>query len=189
MIRETPQEFLDILKSYVPDPQRPVGAARQEFSEFFAEFQPDERPAVEQVAIRDDCGVCGARCPSPCRIGPSSFSTAVVSLSDQRRTTWDSVPCSHGPRSPGSSRSLPVGAGANVPRTGRRCGCRVPLPCQPRLPPAPDYPGWHISGLYAVLDLLLTLRDRQLLMPPGVCHVADCRPGIWRGIGYYEQGQ
>ena len=54
MIRETPQEFLDILKSYVPDPQRPVGTARQEFSEFFAEFQPDERPAVEQVAIRDD---------------------------------------------------------------------------------------------------------------------------------------
>ena len=54
MIRETPQDFLDILKSYVPDPQKPTGVARQEFSEFFAEFQTDERPEVEQVAIRND---------------------------------------------------------------------------------------------------------------------------------------
>src|SRR5208283_4634859 len=65
MIRETPQEFLDILKSYVPDANKPAGVARQEFSEFFAEFQSDERPAVEPVAIRHDlrgvwCSVPGA---------------------------------------------------------------------------------------------------------------------------------
>ncbi len=54
MIRETSQEFLDTLKSYVPDPKRPVGLARQEFSDFFTEFQYEERPATEQVAIRDD---------------------------------------------------------------------------------------------------------------------------------------
>ncbi|MFY9750223.1 MAG: alpha/beta hydrolase, partial [Methanoregula sp.] len=65
MIRETPQEFLDILKSYVPDTNKPAGVARQEFSEFFTEFQSDERPAVEPVAIRDDlrgvwCSVPGA---------------------------------------------------------------------------------------------------------------------------------
>lgn len=54
MIRETPQKFLDILKSYIPDLQKPVGIARQELSEFFTEFQSDVRPGVEEVAVRDD---------------------------------------------------------------------------------------------------------------------------------------
>ena len=63
MIRETPQEFLDTLKSYVPDPRKTVGVARQEFSEFFTEFQSDERPATEQVAIRDDLRGVWCSCP------------------------------------------------------------------------------------------------------------------------------
>ena len=63
MIRETPQDFLDTLKSYVPDPRKPVGEARQEFSEFFTEFQSDARPAVEPVVIKE--GLRGVWCSVP----------------------------------------------------------------------------------------------------------------------------
>ena len=119
MIRETPQEFLDILKSYVPDPQKPVGVARQEFSEFFAEFQTDERPAVEQIAIRDD--LQGVWCSVPEAVpdrtllffhggGFTVGSTADhLGLCAEARTSR-AVPC--------LLSRLPAGTGACLPSAG-----------------------------------------------------------------------
>lgn len=54
MIRETPRNFLDILRSYVPDPSHPAGTLREEFADFFTEFQSEARPSVEPVLIRGD---------------------------------------------------------------------------------------------------------------------------------------
>ena len=147
MIRETPQDFLDILKSYVPDPQKPAGTARQEFSEFFAEFQPDERPEVEQVAIRDD--LRGVWCSVP-EVGAGSHPP----LFPRRRflcrvnggSPWILRRACTGHSVPGFLGRLPAGTGAYLPGAGGGCGCRIPLPCQPRLPSAPDYSGWHIFG-------------------------------------------
>lgn len=63
MIREKPEDFLTILKSYLPDPKKSVPVARREFSDFFTEFQTDKLPAVEAVEMEN--GVQGFWCTVP----------------------------------------------------------------------------------------------------------------------------
>ena len=171
MIRETPQEFLDILKSYVPDPQRPVGTARQEFSEFFAEFQPDERPAVEQVAIRDD--LRGVWCSVP------------ESVQDRTLLFFHGGGFSVGSTADhlGFCAALARAAQSRVFSVDYRLAPEHTFPAQVddavaayRYLASHGYPPHRIipvgisAGGTLVLDLLLSLRDQHLLMPPaGVC--------------------
>jgi monoterpene epsilon-lactone hydrolase len=63
MIREQPEDFLTILKSYLPDPNKPIPVARREFSAFYQEFQTDKLPAVEPVDLGN--GVQGFWCTVP----------------------------------------------------------------------------------------------------------------------------
>ena len=51
MIRKQPEDFLTILRSYLPVPEKPIPVARREFSEFYLEFQTNKMPAVEPVEI------------------------------------------------------------------------------------------------------------------------------------------
>jgi acetyl esterase/lipase len=171
MIRETPQEFLDILKSYVPDPQRPVGTARQEFSEFFAEFQPDERPAVEQVAIRDD--LRGVWCSVP------------ESVQDRTLLFFHGGGFSVGSTADhlGFCAALARAAQSRVFSVDYRLAPEHTFPAQAEdavaayrylashgYPPHRIIPVGISAGGTLVLDLLLSLRDQHLLMPPaGVC--------------------
>jgi acetyl esterase/lipase len=54
MIRNTPEDFLSILKSYSPDPNQPIAGLRKDFSAFYGTFQHGERPLVEAVEIEKD---------------------------------------------------------------------------------------------------------------------------------------
>jgi len=63
MIRKQPEDFLTILRSYLPDPKKPIPVARREFSAFYLEFQTDKLPAVEPVEIGN--GVQGFWCTVP----------------------------------------------------------------------------------------------------------------------------
>src|SRR5208283_1307339 len=143
MIRETPQEFLDILKSYVPDTNKPACVARQEFSEFFTEFQSDERPAVELVAIRDD--LRGVWCSVPDAVPDRTilfFHGGVFSV-DYRLA----------PEHPFPAQAEDALAAYRF------------LACH-GCPPHRIIPVGLSSGGTLVLDLLLSLRDQHLLMPP-----------------------
>ncbi|MFZ1127361.1 alpha/beta hydrolase [Methanoregula sp.] len=167
MIRETPQDFLDILKSYVPDLQKPAGAARQEFSEFLAEFQADERPEVEPVAIRDD--LRGVWCSVP------------EAVPDRTLLFF------HGGDFSVGSTADHLGFCAELARASQSRVFSVDYRLAPEHPfPAPvedtvaayrylashGYPPHRIipvgisAGGTLVLDLLLSLRDQHLLMPP-----------------------
>lgn len=63
MIREQPEDFLTILKSYVPDRKQPVPAIRRDFSEFYETFQSGDRPAVKVAEIHS--GLTGYWCSVP----------------------------------------------------------------------------------------------------------------------------
>ncbi len=171
MIRETPQDFLDILKSYVPDPQKPAGVARQEFSEFFAEFQTDERPEVEQVAIRND--LRGVWCSVPEAVPDRTllfFHGGGFSVG----STADHL---------GFCAELARAAQSRVFSVDYRLAPEHTFPAQVEdavaayrylashgYPPHRIIPVGISSGGTLVLDLLLTLRDQHLLMPPAaVC--------------------
>jgi acetyl esterase/lipase len=58
MIRESPEELLSIIRSHVPDQQKPLVAARKEYSVFYAGMQAEVveegTHTVEKVAIRDN---------------------------------------------------------------------------------------------------------------------------------------
>jgi len=55
MIREKPQDFLSVLKSSVPDARGLTGTgARNDYAEFFLEYQTEDRPETEEVTIRDN---------------------------------------------------------------------------------------------------------------------------------------
>ncbi|MFA7303268.1 MAG: alpha/beta hydrolase fold domain-containing protein [Methanoregula sp.] len=54
MIRDTPEDFLSILKTYSPDPGQSVVGLRKDFSTFYGTFQHGERPRVEPVNISKD---------------------------------------------------------------------------------------------------------------------------------------
>ncbi len=54
MIRETPEDFVTIIRSYSPDIKKPVAEVRKDFAAFFATFQHGERPLVEPVVIQKD---------------------------------------------------------------------------------------------------------------------------------------
>jgi len=58
MIRESPEELLSIIRSHAPGPDKPLVAARKEYSEFYREMQDEivseGAHSVEQVAIRDN---------------------------------------------------------------------------------------------------------------------------------------
>lgn len=167
MIRETPQEFLDILKSYVPDTNKPAGVARQEFSEFFTEFQSDERPAVEPVAIRDD--LRGVWCSVPGAVPDRTllfFHGGFFSVG----STADHL---------GFCAELARAAQARVFSVDYRLAPEHPFPAQAEdalaayrflarhgCPPHRIIPVGLSSGGTLVLDLLLSLRDQHLLMPP-----------------------
>lgn len=51
MIRETPEDFVTIIRSYSPDIKKPVAEVRKDFAAFYATFQHGERPLVEPVNI------------------------------------------------------------------------------------------------------------------------------------------
>ncbi|MGA2105273.1 alpha/beta hydrolase [Methanoregula sp.] len=167
MIRETPQEFLDTLKSYVPDPRKTVGVARQEFSEFFTEFQSDERPATEQVAIRDD--LRGVWCSVPGVIQDRTllfFHGGFFSVG----STADHL---------GFCAELAKAAQSRVFSVDYRLAPEHPFPApledalaayryltSHSVPPHRIIPIGISAGGTLVLDLLLSLRDEHLLMPP-----------------------
>ena len=167
MIRETPQEFLDTLKSYVPDPREPVGVARQEFSEFFTEFQSEERPTTEQVAIRDD--LRGVWCSVPGAIQDRTllfFHGGFFSVG----STADHL---------GFCAELAKSAQARVFSVDYRLAPEHPFPAQLEdvmaayryltshsVPPHKIIPIGISAGGNLVLRLLLSLRDNRLLMPP-----------------------
>ncbi|MFZ0004554.1 MAG: alpha/beta hydrolase [Methanoregula sp.] len=167
MIRETPQEFLDTLKSYVPDPREPVGVARQEFSEFFTEFQSEERPTTEQVAIRDD--LRGVWCSVPGAIQDRTllfFHGGFFSVG----STADHL---------GFCAELAKSAQARVFSVDYRLAPEHPFPAQLEdvmaayryltshsVPPHKIIPIGISAGGNLVLELLLSLRDNRLLMPP-----------------------
>ena len=171
MIRETPQEFLDTLKSYVPDPRKSVSVARQEFSEFFMEFQSDERPTTEQVAIRDSlrgvwCSVPGVVLDRTLLFFHSGFfsvgSTAdhlgfCAELARSAQSRVFSVDYRLAPEHPFPSQ-LDDALAAYRYLTSHGC------------PPHRIIPIGISAGGTLVLDLLLSLRDQRLLMPPAaVC--------------------
>jgi acetyl esterase/lipase len=56
MIRQTPEELLAIIRSFVPDPETPITRARKDFSSFFGEFQEDAARTArwERAYIRPD---------------------------------------------------------------------------------------------------------------------------------------
>jgi len=54
MIRETPEDFVAIIRAYSPDLKKPVAAVRKDFSTFYDNFHHGERPLVEPVDIRED---------------------------------------------------------------------------------------------------------------------------------------
>ncbi len=54
MIRDTPEDFISILKSYSPDPNQPIAVLRKDFSAFYGTFQHGERPLVELVDINKE---------------------------------------------------------------------------------------------------------------------------------------
>jgi acetyl esterase/lipase len=167
MIRETPQEFLDTLKSYVPDPRKPVGVARQEFSEFFTEFQSEERPATELVAIRDD--LRGVWCSVPGAVQDRTllfFHGGFFSVG----STADHL---------GFCTELAKSAQARVFSVDYRLAPEHPFPAQLEdalaayryltshsVPPHKIIPIGISAGGTLVLDLLLSLRDDRLPMPP-----------------------
>jgi len=171
MIRETPRDFLDILKSYVPETGRPVGTLREEFSEFFAEFQSEERPSVEPVLIRE--GLRGVWCTVP------------ESQPDRTLLFF------HGGEFSMGSTADHLGFCAELARAGQARLFSVDY----RLAPEQAFPAQAEDALAAyryllshgnlphriipvgisagatlVLDLLLMLRDQHLPMPPAaVC--------------------
>ena len=167
MIRETPQEFLDILKSYVPDPNKPVGLARQEFSEFLTEFQSDESPATESVAIREDlrgvwCSVAGGVPDRALLFFHGGFFTVGSSadhlgfcaeLARASRSRVFSVDYRLAPEHP-----FPAAAddALDAYRFLARRG----------YPPHRIIPVGISAGGTLVLNLLLSLREQRLLMPP-----------------------
>ncbi|HNX17261.1 MAG TPA: alpha/beta hydrolase [Methanoregula sp.] len=171
MIRETPQEFLDILKSYIPDLQKPVGTARQEFSEFLAEFQSDELPAVEEVAIRDD--LRGALCTVP------------ESVPDRVLLFFHGGGFSMGSAADylGFCAVLARAAKSSVFSVDYRLAPEYTLPAQIddalaayRYLAGHGFPAHRIipvgisAGGTIVLELLLSLRDQHQMMPPAtVC--------------------
>jgi len=171
MIRETPQEFLDVLKSYVPDPGKPAGPARQEYSEFFSEFQSEERPATEAVAIRDDlrgvwCSVAGGVQDRVLLFFHSGFfsvgSTAdhlgfCAELARASQSRVFSVDYRLAPEHPFPAAAVDA---LDAYRFLARHG----------YPPHRIIPVGISSGGSLVIDLLLSLRDQHLLMPPAaVC--------------------
>lgn len=171
MIRETPRDFLDILKSYVPETGRPVGTLREEFSEFFTEFQSEERPSVEPVLIRE--GLRGVWCTVP------------ESQPDRTLLFF------HGGEFSMGSTADHLGFCAELARAGQARLFSVDY----RLAPEQAFPAQAEDALAAyryllshgnlphriipvgisagatlVLDLLLMLRDQHLPMPPAaVC--------------------
>lgn len=171
MIRETPRDFLDILKSYVPETGRPVGTLREEFSEFFTEFQSEERPSVEPVLIRE--GLRGVWCTVP------------ESQPDRTLLFF------HGGEFSMGSTADHLGFCAELARAGQARLFSVDY----RLAPEHAFPAQAEDALAAyryllshgnlphriipvgisagatlVLDLLLMLRDQHLPMPPAaVC--------------------
>ncbi|HVP96206.1 alpha/beta hydrolase [Methanoregula sp.] len=171
MIRETPQEFLDILKSYVPDPNRPVGLARQEFSEFLTEFQSDERPETEAVAIREDlrgvwCSVAGGVPDRTLLFFHGGF-FSVGSTADHL----------------GFCAELARATRSRVFSVDYRLAPEHPFPAAAEdaleayrflakhgYPPHRIIPVGISAGGTLVIDLLLSLREQHLLMPPAaVC--------------------
>jgi acetyl esterase/lipase len=58
MIRESPDEFLSIIRSHAPDVNKPLAAVRKDYSSFFSEMQEEiveeGTHSVEKVPIRDD---------------------------------------------------------------------------------------------------------------------------------------
>ena len=171
MIRETPQEFLDILKSYVPDPQKPSNTSRQEFSAFFTEFQSEEVPETEQVAIRND--LRGVWCSVPECVqdrtvlffhgGFFSFGATADHLgfcAELSRATQSRVFSVDYRLSPEHPFPAPADDAVAAYRYLTSHGC----------PPHRIIPVGISAGGTLVLNLLLTLRDQGLLMPPAaVC--------------------
>lgn len=181
MIREKPQEFLDILKSYVPDPAKPAGTAREEFSDFFTEFQSEDRPSLEPVLIREN--LRGVWCTVP------------ESVSDGTLIFF------HGGGFFGGSTADHLGFCTELARAGRsrlfsvdyRLSPEYAFPAQTEdvlaayrylvahgCPPHRIIPVGISTGATLVLDLLLLLRDQHLPMPPAaVCMspIVDMRFG------------
>lgn len=169
MIREQPEDFLTILKSYLPDPNKPIPVARREFSAFYQEFQTDKLPAVEPVDLGN--GVQGFWCTVP------------------EAQTGYTVLFFHGGGFTVGSTEDHLGL---IARIARATNARV-LSVDYRMAPEHLYPAATEDALMAyqylvshgtpphriipvgistggtiVLELVLALRDQHMLMPPAV---------------------
>lgn len=169
MIREQPEDFLTILKSYLPDPNKPIPVARREFSAFYQEFQTDKLPAVEPVDLGN--GVQGFWCTVP------------------EAQTGYTVLFFHGGGFTVGSTEDHLGL---IARIARATNARV-LSIDYRMAPEHLYPAATEDALMAyqylvshgtpphriipvgistggtiVLELVLALRDQHMLMPPAV---------------------
>lgn len=171
MIRETPQDFLDTLKSYIPDTRQPVGVVRQEFSDFFTEFQSDVRPSVEPVAVRDD--LRGVWCIVP-EAAPDLVLLFFHGGGFCAGSTADHL---------GFCADLGRAAQARVFSVDYRLAPEHTFPSQVEdaiaayrylarhgYPPHRIVPVGISAGGTLVLDLLLSLRDQHIPLPPAaVC--------------------
>ncbi|MFA5331570.1 MAG: alpha/beta hydrolase fold domain-containing protein [Methanoregula sp.] len=64
MIREKPRDFLQVLKSSVPDAHGlSRTGARDDYAEFYLEYQTQDRPSTEEVMIREN--LSGVWCSVP----------------------------------------------------------------------------------------------------------------------------
>ena len=169
MIREQPEDFLTILKSYLPDPNKPIPVARREFSAFYREFQTDKLPAVEAVDLGN--GVQGFWCTVP------------------EAQTGYTVLFFHGGGFTVGSTEDHLGL---IARIARATNARV-LSVDYRMAPEHIYPAATEDALMAyqylvshgtpphriipvgistggtiVLELVLALRDQHMFMPPAV---------------------
>ena len=48
MIRDSPEELLPLIRSFAPDPKKPVAVARREYAAFYHEFQGEAAEGARQ---------------------------------------------------------------------------------------------------------------------------------------------
>ncbi len=182
MIRETPEDFVNILKSYSPDPTKPIAAVRKEFSALYATFQHGERPLVEPVDIRE--GLKGYWCSVP------------ASLPDR------TVLFFHGGGFTVGSTEDHFGLIAHIATAARARVFSVDYRLAPEhvYPAAPedalaayrylvlhDHPPHQIipvgisAGGTLVLGLLLSIREHKLLFPPAAVSLSPAVDMLFGG--------
>src|SRR5208337_1676471 len=175
MIRESPEEFLEIIRSHIPDPKLPLAAVRQDFSAFYKDMQEETIGStthqIEKVMFRDGVGGYWISVPE------SDPDHVVLFFHGGWLTigsTEDHL---------GLCLRLARAAGTRVFSVDYRLAPEhvFPAPVEDAVaayrylqsrgyPPHRILPAGISAGGTLVLGLLLTLRDQRLTLPPAaVC--------------------